>query len=155
MGLLGNLGEEPVAALGTKPAAELSPSDTLSDAISLMKSRSVGAVVVTDHGRPVGIFTERDVLTKVIPQGLSMDTAVEKIMTPNPATLREDCSVGEVIKRMHSGGFRHMPLVDADDRFKELISVKQIVGYLVDHFPGAVFNLPPEPASSPKSREGA
>jgi CBS domain containing-hemolysin-like protein len=56
---------------------------------------------------------------------------------------------------MQQGGHRHLPVVDEDDRPLGIVSVKRIIHYLVEHYPAAVYNLPPEHAVISHEREGA
>lgn len=128
---------------------------TVRDAIRLMQDRRVGCVFVTEHKRPIGVFTERDVLTKVMADALPLDTSILEVMTRDPQVITEGYSVANVIQTMHAGGFRHMPVVDDTGHLTHVVSVKRIVEYLVEHFPSTVFNLPPKPVQSLTSREGA
>ncbi len=128
---------------------------TVRDAIRLMQDHRAGCIFVTEHNRPIGVFTERDVLTKVMDGALSLDTSILEVMTRDPQVITEGYSVANVIQTMHDGGFRHMPVVDDTGHLTHVVSVKRIVEYLVEHFPSTVFNLPPKPVQSMASREGA
>ena len=76
-------------------------------------------------------------------------------MTRNPETLPHDASIAWVLNKMSVGGFRHVPVVDEQNHPVCVISVRDVVHFLVDFFPHEVLNLPPEYDSSTKSREGA
>ena len=56
---------------------------------------------------------------------------------------------------MEEGGYRHLPVVDENGKAVGMLSVKRIIRYLVEHFPGAVYNLPPDPGAVQQEREGA
>ena len=155
MSLRDNLAEDAVKALGTLKPVEIGLDGTVGDAVALMQKHAAGCVVVTVHGRPVGVFTERDVLTKVLARHLPPYTPMADVMTRNSKVINEGCSIAGVIRTMDAGGFRHMPVVDSSGRLTGVVSVKRIVEYLVEHFPSAVFNLPPDPARKQVSREGA
>jgi CBS domain-containing protein len=155
MSLRGNLKKDAVEALRVVEAAEIGPAGVVADAVALMQARGVGCVVVTEHGKPAGIVTERDILTKVLAAGLSLQTPIADVMTSPPEVIEEGCSVATVIRGMHQGGFRHMPVIDDAGKLRGVVSVKGVVEYLVEHFPSAVFNLPPEPVQKQFSREGA
>ena len=105
--------------------------------------------------RPLGLVTERDVLTKILAERQSLDSPVRLVMSTPAQVVREGDSVETVIRRMHGGGFRHMPVVDQAGLLKGVISVKRIIEYLVEHFSSTVFNLPPEPSQRQLAREGA
>ncbi|MBY0458338.1 MAG: CBS domain-containing protein, partial [Gemmataceae bacterium] len=59
------------------------------------------------------------------------------------------------VERMQKGGYRHVPVVDEDNRPVGVLSAKRIVHYLVEHFPATVYNLPPDPDRVPDTAEGA
>lgn len=155
MSLRENLKQDAALALRVLDAVEIEPTGVVADAIALMQERGVGCVIVAENGKPVGIVTERDILTKVLANSLPSDTAITEVMTSPPEVVEEGYSVATVIRLMHQGGFRHMPVVDGAQKLRGVISVKRIVEYLVEHFPSAVFNLPPEPVQKQFSREGA
>ncbi len=155
MSLRENLRQDAVQALRVLEAAEVGPEGVVADAVALMQKRGVGCVIVTEGGTPVGIVTERDILTKVLANSLPPDTPITDVMTSPPEVIQEGCSVATVIRRMHEGGFRHMPVVDEVQKLRGVVSVKRVVEYLVEHFPSTVFNLPPEPVQKQFSREGA
>ena len=155
MSLRDNLGRDAATALGVAEAVEVAPDVSIGEAVSLLQAGGGGCVVVTQNGQPIGILTERDILKKVASGELSLDTEIAEIMTSPPEVIDESCSVATVIQRMHGGGFRHMPVVDESRRLKGVVSVKRIVEYLAEHFPSAVFNLPPDPAQKQLAREGA
>ena len=150
-----SLRHDAIKTLHVHEPATMAKDQPLHEAIALMQSRRVGCVIVTEHGKPIGIFTERDVLTKVLGKRIDRKTPIAKVMTSPPRVMEDGYSVAEIIRTMHHGGFRHMPVVDASGRLKGVVSVKRIVEYLVEHFPTAVFNLPPEPGQKQLAREGA
>ena len=155
MTLRENLQHDAVEALRVLEPAEIEEDGVVSEAIRLMRERSIGCVVVTRNGSPVGILTERDILTKVVSENLPGRTAISAVMTSPAELLQEGCSVSTVIQRMHKGGFRHMPVVDASNKLLGVVSIKGIVEYIVEHFPSAVFNVPPDEAPEQVAREGA
>lgn len=93
----------------TMPAAA-----TVRDAARQMKTRKVGAVMVTDHnGKLQGIFTERDCLFRVMAEGVNPDsTTLSLVMTRDPYTITADRKLGVALHIMYDNGFRHIPVVD-------------------------------------------
>jgi CBS domain-containing protein len=79
-----------------------------------MVSRDVGAVLVIEHGRLVGILTERDIL-RAVAGGITDDTLVSDWMTRDPETMEPDETMRQAAVLMIHGGFRHMPIVDGDE----------------------------------------
>jgi CBS domain-containing protein len=120
-----------------------------------MKEHRVGCVLVEAEGRLLGIFTERDILTKLVGTGYDPAKAlVDGVMTRNPETLTTEDPIAFALHRMSVGGFRHLPLVDAAGRPVGILSVKDIVDYLAEHFPEEILNIPPEPGKQPRIPEG-
>lgn len=129
---------------------------SVADVIRLMQAEESGAAILCDGDRLVGIFTERDAL-KLMASQADLDQPITACMSVSPVTVSNDDTVGDTIRRMSEGGFRHLPLVDVADATKllGLIDVRGIVRYLVEHFPNAIYNLPPDPQKKSTEREGA
>ncbi len=138
---------EPIRTLHMRSrAVTVDKGVTIAEAAHRMKEHRTGCVLVTEREMLVGIFTERDILTKLLggAQDLTAVT-VESVMTRDPEALTPDDAVAFAMRLMSVGGFRHVPLVDTARRPIGIISVKDVIDYLVEFFPGAVFNLPPQP----------
>ena len=89
------------------------PQTTVSNAAKLMAKKNVGAVMVVEDERLIGIFTERDVVFRVIAQGRdSHTTALADVMTTAPYTVDPERSFGYALLLMHENGFRHVPVVE-------------------------------------------
>ena len=126
------------------------------DAARLMQKEHVGCVLVVKKGKLDGIFTERDILMKVVGSGMDFArTKVEEVMTPNPETLQPDDVLAYALNYMRVGGYRHVPVVDEEQRPVGVVSIKNVVDYLADFFPQDVLTLPPRPIRTTKEREGA
>ncbi len=145
---------ESVARLNPTSPWQVLPGATVAEAVHMMREKSVGCVLVSENRRIVGIFTERDLLRRVLGAGLPLSTAVSDVMTPNPEVVQPRDPIAKAIRRMEDGGYRHLPVV-IDERPVGMLSVKRIVHYLVEHFPGVVYNLPPDPQAVQLKREGA
>jgi CBS domain-containing protein len=148
----------PIRVLPTlKPAVTVAPETSMREAIRAMNDHRVGCVLVVERGRLAGVFTERDVLTKVAALGLNVDvTPVAEGMTPDPECLTLDDGIAYALNMMSVGGFRHIPLVDSEQRPTGVVAMRNIVDYIVDLFPAEVLNLPPSPAHGiTRAREGA
>jgi CBS domain-containing protein len=135
---------EPIRYLHPRVPLTLAPDDTLDAARRLMREHRVGCILVVEAERLVGILTERDLLFKT--DGPSADRRVRDLMTPDPETLSPDDPIVFALNKMSVGGFRHVPLIDADDRPVGIVSVKDVVDYIVDFFPHDVLAVPPSPA---------
>jgi CBS domain-containing protein len=87
---------------------------TIAVAARTMKKHDIGALMVVDEGRLVGIFTERDAVFRVLAEGLDpAKTALADVMTSKPKTITADRAIDQALLMMHDGGFRHVPVVDA------------------------------------------
>jgi len=128
---------------------------SLRETLRLMRQEDAGCVLVCDGERPVGIFTERDVLDKLIGRGVSESEPVDRFMTPDPACLGPSDSLGDAVRLMTEGGYRHIPLLDEHGRRAGLIAARDIVNYVAEHFPAEVVNLPPRLDQVFKTPEGA
>ena len=154
MDLVRNLKSETVSRLYPTQAWLVQTGRPVADAVKLMREKKVGCVLVCEQRRIVGIFTERDLLRRVLAQGRSLETPIDECMTPEPVTVHPKDPISCAIKRMQKGGYRHLPVV-IDEKPVGILSVKRIVHYLVEHFPTMVYNLPPHPQPIQPQREGA
>ncbi len=140
--------------LEPKPAATLREMGTIRAALQLMLERKLGAVLVEREGRVVGIFTERDLMRRVVAAGIGLDRAIEEVMTPDPETLKLDDGVAFALNRMVVGGFRNVPIVDENGALVAILSQREVVDYIVSLLPSHVINLPPLPDLEARSEDG-
>ncbi len=132
-----------------KPAITVEIDTTVQDAVHLMQTKRIGCVLVTSHNKLLGIFTERDVLKKILGAAFDLrSTPITEVMTTNPQALNEDDTIAYALNFMDLGGYRHIPLVNDNFEPVGLVSVKDIVSYLVEHFADEVLNLPPHPLAT-------
>lgn len=119
------------------------PETSLREAIAAMNAVKAGCVLTTQDQRLVGILTERDVLREVVDK-LDLDEPVSAVMTPDPETVRMDDGIALALNKMHVGGYRHIPVVDESGHPTGIVSVRDVVRFIVSLFPATVLNLPPE-----------
>jgi CBS domain-containing protein len=127
---------------------------TVGQALQLLRAQRTGAVMICEGVKLVGILTERDAL-RLMATGADFSRPVREVMSSPPATIPSTATVADAIRTMAEGGYRHLPMVDGEGRPTGVVAVHGIVHYLVDHFPATVYNLPPNPNTSTKEREGA
>ncbi|MBP5998005.1 MAG: CBS domain-containing protein [Azonexus sp.] len=102
---------------------------TVRAACRLMAEKKIGALLLVDNNRIAGIFTERDALNKVLAGGLDPDsTLVSQVMVKDPQTIRADKPLGYALQFMADGGFRHVPVVDADGTPLGMVSARDALG---------------------------
>lgn len=145
--------DQRVRVLQTSDYVAVSPFTPLSQAIEAMKSDEGGCVIISDDGRVAGIFTERDLLTKVIGRQVDLNSPISQWMHPKVETLSPDATVGDAVKLMNEKGFRNIPLVKKGELIG-LISVFDVITYLAECYPKATMNLPPLPAQVMDTVEG-
>ena len=155
MELARNLKVESVCRLRPTPPRSIAPDRPVLEAIALMQTHHVGCLLVCQGERLVGIFTERDLLRRVLGPGKSLGAPVGLFMTPDPVTVGPKEPINVALKHMNEGGYRHLPVVDVAGRPVGVLSVKRIVHYLAEHFPATIYNLPPDPNVFPLQAEGA
>jgi len=86
---------------------------TVAHAARLMEDNQVGALLVMEKGRLVGIFTERDALFRVLSAGRDpRTTPLSEVMTRDPQSIQPDRALGHAMLMMYEGGFRHVPVVE-------------------------------------------
>jgi CBS domain-containing protein len=152
---------EPLDVLPVRPPVVFSPTASVTAAMRAMQSEHRGCVVITEDGtldsRLIGIFTERDVLNRVVDRGRNPATLpLGEIMTADPETVPSEATIASVLNEMAVGGFRHVPVVDAGGRPVFVVSVRDVVQMLVEFFPTEILTLPPRHREGGvRTREGA
>ena len=141
--------QEPLTLLPNRPPLVFDESACVKDAMQAMQRRHFGCVVISEDGTPrsrlIGIFTERDILLKVIDCGRNPVTIpLRDVMTADPETLTVDAKLAWALNMMSVGGYRHLPVTDAQGRPAFIISVRDIMEFLVESFPAEILNLPPD-----------
>ena len=144
----------PIRVLEPRPAVTLDEEATIGDAIRLMLERKIGAILVLRAGKAVGIFTERDVLRRVVSGGVDRARPLREVMTEDPETLGPEDGIAFALNRMIIGGFRHIPIVDDEGAPRAVLSLREVVAFIVSLLPSRVLNLPPEPMHEARSTDG-
>ncbi len=111
----------------------VAPTDSVYDAIALMAEKDVGAVVVVENGKLVGIISERDYAQKVVLKGKSSkDTPVSEIMTTKVLYVRPDQTVDDCMALMTERHLRHLPVVDGEELIG-IVSIRDVVKDVISH----------------------
>lgn len=128
------------------------------DAIDLLIQNHIGAASVVEDGILRGIFGERDLLRKVLNKDVGDLTKipVTQFMKEDPKTAKPDDMLDTGVLYMARGRFRHLPIVDEKQQPIGMVSIRDVISYLVDSYPHEVLTLPPNPVRDAlKAREGA
>lgn len=114
---------------GSTEVASIAPSTTLAEAVRELSSRRIGALVVsTDGARIDGILSERDIVRRLGQEGPDVLTRpASDIMTSSVETCTEDDTAIDLLNRMTTGRFRHMPVLGADGRMQGILSIGDVV----------------------------
>jgi CBS domain-containing protein len=146
--------QDSVNSMETDDYVCISPATPLSQAIEAMKRDEGGcAIVCAEDGTIVGIFTERDLLTKIVGQETDLNAPVGQWMSPVVATLTSDATIGDAVTIMNDKGYRNVPLVK-NGKLMGSISVFDVIGYLAESYPKTTMNLPPNPDQVMDSTDG-
>ena len=112
-----------------RPVITCTSDMTVRAACKLMAEKHIGALLVVDGNRISGIFTERDALNKVLAVSLDPDsTTLAQVMVRDPQTIRADKPLGYALQFMIDGGFRHVPVVDANGGPLGMVSARDALG---------------------------
>ena len=110
----------------------VTPDTSVFDTLALMALHDIGAVLVTDTGRLVGIFTERDYARKLVLKGLSSkNVKVGEMMTKDVATISPSDKIASVMNTMTRRRFRHLPVLD-DGQLVGIITIGDVVKAVIE-----------------------
>lgn len=116
------------------PPLVVSPTDSVIKAVELMYEAGVGAVAVVENEKLVGIFTERDLMNRIVRAKLSaLDTPVQQVMTSNPHVAPLEMEPGEAFEFMTDKHFRHLPIVDENGKLRGMLSVRHLMHAIAEH----------------------
>lgn len=135
-----------VSQLAPRPHGRVDLGDPIFKVVEEMKAKGRGAVVVEEQGKLVGIFTERDLMSRLDHgDALWQHTIVRDVMTPKPVVIHPEDSLAEALRRLVQGKRRHLPVVDGKGKVLGLLSIRDILVFVAAKFPEEMMNLPPNP----------
>lgn len=130
--------------------------DNIGHVAALMQKRDVGAVVVTEAGRPVGIVTDRDIAIRCVAEGLDCSTTnAGQIMSPSVETVTLDQGIFEVVEHMRDAMIRRVPVVDERGEAVGLISFDDVFDLICEELNGLREAIRPWRLTNKLSREAA
>lgn len=156
MGLQENLHQDTVEMLEVREAITVTPASSVRDAVTQMRERDLGCVIVVDADRkPVGIFTESMLTVMLAGDPQQLDEPLQKHMAQQVPWVRNSDPVADVLEAMQLKNIRLLCVVGDDDRVIGLTGQRGLMEYIAEHFPGDVtvqrIGMPPYLAD----REGA
>jgi len=145
---------ENVSHLDLSGFSQVASGTTIREAIARMRAGRHNVCLVTAEDKLIGIFTDRDVLRKVVASPEVLDNPIDSVMTQNPITIKPDASAARALRLMDDNHFRNVPAVDDDGTVVGSMSHLAIVNYLATRYPIEVQNQPPRPDQFPRKAEG-
>jgi CBS domain-containing protein len=120
-----------------------------------MAQLGAGSALIVENSLLVGIFTERDLLERVVCAGLDpASTAIGDVMTDSPEVLPASATMAQALRLLSQGQYRHAPLVDDAGAPAGMLSTGHLIGFVSDTFPKEIMNAP-ESSEPIKKEEGA
>ena len=111
----------------------ISPNITVFEALKILAEKNIGALVVTEQDKVVGIFSERDYARKIILKGKSsIDTTVSELMTTDVLYVAPSDSIDECMALMSENHIRHLPVI-GDEKLVAVISIGDVVKHIIKH----------------------
>jgi CBS domain-containing protein len=111
-----------------KPVVTASAQMTVAEAARAMRGKNIGALVVVNAGRPIGMLTDRDIAVEVVAQGMDPDAVrVADVMHRKPATIRDDLGVLDAVKTFAKTGVRRLPVVTRSGVLVGVIAVDDLI----------------------------
>jgi CBS domain-containing protein len=116
-----------------RPVVTLPPEATCAEAAAAMRDENIGAVVIADSGRPLGMVTDRDLVVRVIADGMEAEkTQLRDVMSGEPIFLGGERSIEQAIAAMRNLAIRRVPVVDEDGQLCGLVSMDDLLILLAD-----------------------
>ncbi|MCF8480844.1 MAG: CBS domain-containing protein [Rhodospirillum sp.] len=114
--------------LSDHPIVRLALTDTVRTAAEAMAEHHIGSVLVVEDDRLAGIFTERDVIERVVAKGLDPEAlTLAEVMTPDPVSVTDGATVMRALHAMRDGGLRHLPVTDDQAHVVGIVSMRDFV----------------------------
>ncbi len=154
MSLKEELINEQVAHLDLSGFCQIASGTAVRTALAAMRQNKTNVCLVIKGSSLVGIFTERDVLTKVATAPDKLDVPVDDIMTANPITVAPDSSAADALWLMDEKKFRNLPVVSQNGQILGNMTHQAVISYLAARYPVEVLNRPPRPNHFPLKQEG-
>ncbi len=111
-----------------RPVKTLGPNASCKEAALLMRDENIGAVVVEEDGRPLGVVTDRDLVVRVVAAGRDPQRVrLSEIMSGDPIFVSGARGLDQVIAAMRDGAVRRVPIVDAEGRLRGLVSLDDLL----------------------------
>ena len=155
MSLEKDLQQERVIHLDLTRFTAVKVGTTVRETVEEMRQAGHHSAIVTKDGVLAGIFTDRDLMRKVVDTPETWNGPIESVMTPDPITVNSTDPAYKALALMDEKHFRNVPVVDDTGQVIGNLTHYAVVKYLADRFPESVYNLPPDPDAITSDRDGA
>jgi CBS domain-containing protein len=126
-----------IERLWPKSPSTVAPETPVGDVLKKMVGETIGCVMVVEHGKLVGIFSERDALMKLNTDAAKfLERPISQFMTPDPVTLETNDRIAYALQKMNVGGYRHIPIL-FEGKLAGVISIRDILRYLTERIAAA------------------
>ncbi len=154
MTLRSELEAEQVRHLDLKSYCLVESGVSVRETLNRMRAEGGASALITQNGRLMGIFTERDVMRRVAAAPETLDGPVDAVMTPKPITVLPDTAAADALWLMDDHHFRNLPVIDRQGQILGDMTYASIIHYLAARYPVEVLNQPPRPEQYPSKPEG-
>ncbi len=154
MSLEQELKTEQVTHLDLTGFCMVASGTAVQDALNEMRQHNVNVCIVTAGEHLAGIFTDRDVLSRVATHNDLLMQPIDTVMTPDPITIGPETSAAAALWLMDAKGIRNLPVVDEDGRILGAMTHQAVIHYLAARYPIEVQNRSPNPEQFPRKPEG-
>lgn len=155
MSLEKDLQHEQVVHLDVSGFTQVNSGMSVKDTVERMRRENKNCAIVMQNGDLVGIFTERDLLNRVVGSSEAWEGPIDNVMTESPVTVKTTEPAFSALEIMDQNHCRNVPVVDKDGSVVGNLTHYAIIKYLADRFPSIVYNLPPDPERVTDNRDGA
>jgi predicted transcriptional regulator len=129
-----SLAETTVREIQHVPHASVRPDQSVREAVQKLASEQVSCLLVEDQGRLVGVFSDRDVLNKVALEPECLDQPVNTVMNTDPVRVYDQDPAAAALCVMAVAGFRHVPIVDLNEKLVGIVSPQRVIQFLSRSF---------------------
>jgi CBS domain-containing protein len=154
MSLESELREQKVVYLDLSSFSIVNSGATVRSALTQLRSDGNNACLVIEGEKLKGIFTDRDVLRKVLGAPAVLDGPIDEVMTLAPISIGPDVSAAEALRLMDEHHFRNLPVVREDGKIVGNMTHQAVITYLAARYPAELQNRPPQAERFPRKPEG-
>ena len=155
MSLEQDLQKEQVFHLDVNSFTRVESGTSVKNTVDKMRTDGHNCAIILKEGRLIGIFTDRDLLARVVDAPATWGQPIDEVMTGAPITVNASDPAYAALDLMDEKHFRNVPVIDSNGKIVGNLTHYAIIKYLADRFPESVYNLPPVPNRVTKNRDGA